>query len=222
MPHVELTVSLPSAAWIGKVSRTYPDARFRVLSALPTDDGGTGLLEVDTSDPDAVLSAVTDADLRDVSILRRSSAGGLVQFETASPMLLRAVQSSGVPLSFPFDIQDGEAHWELTVSHDRLSTLRSEFDARGLDYRLGCVRGVNTERDVLTDHQQRVLEAAIDADYYEQPRGTSLTDLASELEMAKSTLSGVLRRAEAALVTTYAADSFTHEREGSGLDSGGE
>jgi len=203
MPRVELTVSLPSGAWIGAISRDYAGARFRVLSALPTDGGGTGLLEIDASDPDPVLAAVAAADLRDVSVLQRSPTGALVQFETASPMLLRAVQSAGVPITFPFDIRDGEAFWELTLTHDRLSTLRSELDARGLDYRLDRIRGVNVDDDVLTDHQQRVLEAAEEAGYYDQPRGVSLTELARELELAKSTLSGVLRRAESALVTTY-------------------
>lgn len=207
MPHVELTVTLPSAAWTGRISRTYPGTRFRVLSALPNEAGGTGLLDVDGPEPEAVLSSIEAADLRDVSILRRSSSGGLVQFETASPVLLRATQSSGVPITFPFDIRDGEAHWELTISHDRLSTLRSELDDRGLDYRLGRVRGVNARESVLTGHQRDVLEAAIDAGYYEQPRDASLTDLATELDVAKSTLSGVLRRAEAALATNYAADA---------------
>lgn len=204
MPRVELAITIPPAAWIGSISRTYPDARFRVLSALPTDDGGTGVLEVEADDADAVLSAIAAADLREMSILRRSSAGGLVQFETATPMLLRATQSSGVPITFPFEIRDGEAHWELTVSHDRLSSLRSELDSRGLDYRLGRIRGLNVEEDVLTDHQQQVLDAAIDAGYYEQPREASLTELAAELDIAKSTLSGVLRRAESALATAYA------------------
>jgi len=212
MPRVELTVSLPPATWIGAISRTYPDARFRVLSALPTDDGGNGLLEVDTADADAVLASIGSADLQDVSVLQRSPTGALVQFETASPMLLRAIQSSGVPITFPFDIRDGEAFWELTVAHDRLSALRSELDARGFDYRLERIRGVNVDEDVLTDHQRRVLEAADDAGYYDQPRGVSLTELATELEMAKSTLSGVLRRAEAALVTTYTDDVSTDGR----------
>lgn len=220
MPHAELTITLPETAWIGRISREHPETRFRVLSALPTEDGGTGLLEVETEEADAVFSAITDADLREASILRRSRAGGLVQFETASPMLLRATQSSGTPISFPFEIREGEANWELTVSHDRLSTLRSELDDRGFDYRLGRVRGANAEDRVLTDHQQRVLEAAIDAGYYEQPRDASLTELATELGMAKSTLSGVLRRAEATLATRYAADAPPNDGD-AGVDATG-
>ncbi|MFW5948797.1 MAG: helix-turn-helix domain-containing protein [Halolamina sp.] len=177
-----------------------------MLSALPNGDGGTGRLEIDTEQPEAVLSSITGASLRDATVLRRSDTGGLVQFETASPMLLRATQSSGVPVSFPFEIRDGVVNWTFTVLHDRLSTLRAALDDRGTDYQLGRIRGVNVEEDVLTAHQRDVLEAAIDAGYYEQPRDVSLTALAAELEMAKSTLSGVLRRAEAALVTSYVDD----------------
>lgn len=206
MPRVELVITLPPAAWIGEISRRYPAARFRVLSALPNADGGTGLLELAAEDPAPVLADIREADLRDVSVLARTDADALVQFETASPMLLRAVQSSGVPVQFPFEISEGEVHWGLTVSHDRLSALRSELDDRGLDYRLDRVRGANVDDDVLTAHQREVLEAAIDAGYYEQPREVSLTELAAALDMAKSTLSGVLRRAEAALARAYVDD----------------
>jgi hypothetical protein len=206
VPLVELAISLPPAAWIGQVSRTYPDARFRVLTALPNADGGIGLLEVVADNAEAVLAAIVDTDLRALTVLSQRPSRVLIQFETASPTLLRAVQSSGTPIQFPFQIRDGEVDWELTISHDRLSSLRAELDARDIDYRLERVRGANVEEDVLTAHQREVLDAAIAAGYYEQPRGTSLTDLASGLDMAKSTLSGVLRRAEAALVTSYADD----------------
>ncbi|GGL60095.1 helix-turn-helix domain-containing protein [Halocalculus aciditolerans] len=207
MPRVELVVTLPEPAWIGRISRAHSDAAFRVLSALPAPDGGVGLLELNGDDVDPLLAAVEAADLRDVSVLRRLDESALVQFETESPMLLRATQSSGVPLEFPFHIRDGEAHWTFTVSHDRLADLRTELDARGFDYRLDGVRGANQTEDALTDHQREVVLAALDAGYYEQPRDCSLTELAAELDVAKSTLSGVLRRAEAALVRAYADDT---------------
>lgn len=206
MPLVELVLSLPAGAWIGQVSRSYPDARFRVLTALPNGDGGTGLLEVVADDAAAVLAAIRDTDLQTLTVLSQNASRALIQFETASPTLLRVVQSSGTPIQFPFQIRDGEVDWELTISHDRLSSLRAALDARSIDYRLERVRGANVDEDLLTAHQWEVLDAAIAAGYYEQPRRTSLTDLASELNTAKSTLSGVLRRAETALVTSYAAD----------------
>lgn len=210
MPLVELVLSLPPGAWIGHVSRTFPDARFRVLTALPNEDGGTGVLEVLADDAEAVLAAIVDTDLRTLTVLSQRPSRALIQFETAAPTLLRAVQSAGTPIQFPFQVRDGEVDWELTISHDRLSSLRSELETRDIDYRLERVRGANVEEDVLTTHQREVLDAATEAGYYEQPRDTSLTDLASELDMAKSTLSGVLRRAEAALVTSY-ADDRRHE-----------
>jgi hypothetical protein len=82
-----------------------------------------------------------------------------------------------------------------------------------LEYCLDRVRGANVDDAVLTVHQREVLEGAIDPGYDEQPRDTSLTDLAAELDVVKSTLSGVLRRAEAVLSQAYVDDATRWDRQ---------
>lgn len=49
----------------------------------------------------------------------------------------------------------------------------------------------------LTARQREVLSAAISHGYYDNPRSCSLTELADELGIAKSTCSGILQRLEA-------------------------
>jgi predicted DNA binding protein len=51
--------------------------------------------------------------------------------------------------------------------------------------------------------QRRVLELAAERGYYETPRGTTLDELATELDQPRSTVSYRLRKAEAALVEEY-------------------
>ena len=92
-----------------------------------------------------------------------------------------------------------EAIYAEISGRDTVEAVVDDFSDR--------VRGANADDAVLTAHQREALEAAIDAGYYEQPRDTSLTDLAAELDVAKSTLSGVLRRAEAALSRAYVDDA---------------
>lgn len=53
---------------------------------------------------------------------------------------------------------------------------------------------------VLTERQREAVAAARAAGYYEVPREGSLADVAAELEVAESTASALLRRAEAQLV----------------------
>ncbi|MFB6081005.1 MAG: helix-turn-helix domain-containing protein [Haloferacaceae archaeon] len=74
----------------------------------------------------------------------------------------------------------------LTVTVDRLG----EFD-----------RGPGGPVGDLTGRQREAVRAALDAGYYEVPRGATTADVADRLDCAPSTAAEHLRRAEAALVT---------------------
>ncbi|QZY00384.1 helix-turn-helix domain-containing protein [Halobaculum rubrum] len=52
----------------------------------------------------------------------------------------------------------------------------------------------------LTDRQREVVAAAVDAGYYEEPRGATVADVAERLDCAPSTAAEHIRRAEATLV----------------------
>lgn len=60
------------------------------------------------------------------------------------------------------------------------------------------------DRRQLPAEQRRALEAALEHGYYETPRECSLDDIASTLDIPRSTLSYRLRRAEAQLAAWYA------------------
>lgn len=55
--------------------------------------------------------------------------------------------------------------------------------------------------DGLTDRQLEALRIALDAGYYDQPRGASIADLAAETTVARATFEEHLRKAENKLVT---------------------
>jgi len=202
VPRATLAITLPDEMWLAPVTRENPDATFRVLSALPAEDGaGVGLVEARGVPPDEMRSVVASSDaLRDGDVLPADD-GVLVQFETRTPTLLSATRSAKLPLDFPFEVEAGVARWTLTATHERLARLGDELDARGVDYRLERVdTGAREETDPLTDRQRDVLDAAADAGYYDEPRACSLTDVADDVGLAKSTVSGILHRAERALV----------------------
>ncbi|WP_276259544.1 helix-turn-helix domain-containing protein [Haloglomus litoreum] len=207
MPHAEVTVTLPPAVWIGAVSREYPEATFRVLSAVPREEDGFGLVEVRTETPDAVLEWMREAPgLTAVEAIRRDPEGLVVQFETTEPLLLASVQASGVPLSLPVEIRDGRAHLELTASRDRIAALGEAFDDLGVTYSLDRLYESVEAAAPLTEKQREVLLEALERGYYDTPRTTTLSDLADELGMANSTLSEILHRAEEAVVKSFVAD----------------
>lgn len=207
MPRARLAIDVPESVWIGAVSREHPEATFRVLAAMPEGDRGVGLVEVSAPDIGAVAASIDAHDtVSDVAVLHRHENRATLQFETSDPLLLFPVQSAGVPLELPFDIKDGAATWKLTASHDRLSELGEQLDAFGIRFEVESIeRFVDPDR-LLTDRQRRLLVAAVEQGYYDTPRGCTLTELAESLDVAKSSVSETLHRAEGAIVKHYVAD----------------
>jgi len=215
MPEARLELTLPDDIWIGTLSRAYPGATFRVLAAIPDGRSGSGLVELTAENVEVVLDAmrahdeVTDMEVLNVS---EDNDDALVQFETSMPLLLLAARNSGVPLEMPFEIVDGTAVWELTAPSDRLSELGSQLRALGVSFTLESLTQDVGSESLLTDTQEELVRRAIEAGYYDTPRECSLTDLAAELNLAKSTASETLHRAESKIIKAF-MDSKTTARE---------
>lgn len=209
MTHAELTVTLPEGTWISDVSTSHPNASFRVLAALPGEDAGFGLVEVATDDPRPVLSDMEDHPaITRLELVQAGAESALVQFETSQPLLLFSAQESRIPLELPIDVVDGRTTLSVTASRDRLSELGRQLERHGLGYEVEYVSPhVESER-LLTERQRELVQTAIEMGYYDTPRGASMTDLADELGIAKSTCSETLHRAEEKMVKRYADDEL--------------
>ena len=208
MPRAKLTVRIPPATWIGDVSTDYPAVEFRVLAALPTEDTGVGLVELTGPDLAQVVRAIEAREaVLSLELLGRSPDRALIQFETSDPLLLFSVQESGVPLEPPVEIVDGRATVEVTATQDRLSTFGTQLEQFGMSYDVEFVRrAVDATDQLLTDRQRELILAAVREGYYDTPRGCSLTELADQLDTAKSTVSETLHRAEGTIIKEFVAE----------------
>lgn len=213
MTHAELTVTLPDGTWVKDVSTAHPDASFRVLAALPGGDAGFGLVEIAASDPRPILSDMEDHDaITRLELLQAGEERAMVQFETTQPLLMFSARESRMPIELPLEIADGTTTLELTASRDRLSELGRQFDTFGLEYDVEYVSPrVESER-LLTDRQRELITTAIEMGYYDTPREASMTELAEALDIAKSTCSETLHRAEEKVIKRF-ADSELREPE---------
>lgn len=211
VPQAKLTLTIPETTWIRDVSTTYPDLVFRVQTVLVGEETGIGLVELYTENPLPVVTEIRSRDdIVDVELLWKYEDEAILQVETVSPLLLIPVWRAGVPLQMPFDIQDGEAMWELTTSSRRLSNLGDHLDDFGISFTLEHVREIyEGEADrILTSRQQELVLAALKAGYYSSPRETTLTDVADENNISKSTLSDVLHRAESNIIQWFVEEHF--------------
>lgn len=214
MPTAQLSITIPEDIWIGALSREYADAEFEVLTVFPKEVGGVALTELTASDAGHVVEAMRCYDaVTDVDILQESAEMVLVQFETSEPILLLPVQAAGTPLELPFVVHDGTVDWEITATQERLSTLADqlrEFDIR-FDVR-SVVHELETTK-LLTERQTQIVKRAVETGYYDTPRESTLTELAADLGLAKSTCSEILHRAEEKIVKQFAAEIDTIDTE---------
>jgi hypothetical protein len=207
MPHAQLTITIPESVWISDVSRDYPETRFRVLAATANADTGVARIEILGDDPEAVREAFRGYDaVTDLTVFETAPGMTRVQLETTVPLLLLSLQDSGVPLEMPFEVKDGRMTLEATIPQRTLSDLGSTLDRFGIHYTVERIRQETESEPLLTERQRRVLDQAIEHGYYDTPRRITLVDLAEELDIANSTCSEILHRAEERVVKEYRAD----------------
>jgi hypothetical protein len=218
MPTAKLAVTLPADVWIADLSTRFPDATFRVLAALPDKDTGVGLVEIADADVGDVLARLDETEgVRVFETLYRGDDRALVQFETDDPLLLLSIRNSRAPFEPPVTIVDGVADLEITAPRDRLSSLADQFRALGLQFDVQSVRTSIDSESVVSDGQRRLIETAVEEGYYDTPRRCTLTELADQLGIAKSTASERLHRAEGAIIRAFVADGTSGGSRSEGL-----
>jgi DNA-binding MarR family transcriptional regulator len=207
MAQATLSLTMPEDVWIQQISTEYPEATFRVLAAVPGADSGFALVRIAGPVVPEVVEAMNDhPQLTEITLAQWSDNEATVHFETTAPLLLFSSRESGMPIELPVDIQDGDAEIEVTGSRERLAELAEQLEHFGLQYRIEHVRERLHESQLLSERQLEVVAAAVDEGYYDTPRRSSLTDLADHLDIAKSTCSETLHRAEEAIIKRFVED----------------
>lgn len=211
MARAELGVTLPEDTWPGRASRAHPTATLSVLSVLPTDEGGVALVSVQSRNAPAVVEAIQrDDDVTEVELQRSLETvnEAVLCVETTDPRLLGALQESRLPVEHPVRIADGEATITVAGARERLSMFVEALEAIGIQVDVRYVHESLDAEEFLTDGQRDLLAAAIDAGYYDTPRGSTLTELADQRGIAKSTASERLHRAEGKVLKRFARESL--------------
>lgn len=212
MPRAHVRFKPPGNALGGpfRLSREHPDDEFRLLSAYPTADGLLVVLEATMDDPTVVLEQFEGAPSGAVGsydVLHADDHTVLLQFQLAFvPPPFRAFLASGNLPQFPYTIEDGWIVCEITTSHERLSQFKTALAETGFTFEVVRVRQSVDPTELLTDRQRQFVTEAIERGYYDSPRRCSLTDLADDLGVSKSTASVVLHNAEECIVKEFFAE----------------
>jgi hypothetical protein len=212
MTYAKLTLTVPDDVWISELSRSYPETRFRVLAATATDATGHARIEILGPEAPSVCEGIQSYEtVSDLTVFEADSERRRVQVETTVPILLNAVQAAGIPLDMPVEISDGKLTLELTVPSEKLSALGDTLKEFGISYTVDCIQQETESDDLLTERQQWLLQEAVDRGYYDTPRRTTLVELAEEMDIAKSTCSEILHRAEEQVLKRFLDGDCEHQ-----------
>jgi predicted DNA binding protein len=204
MVRARLAITLLEEMWIARVSTAYPDTEFRLLTGLPIDDGAIEVGEVSGPDIGAVGESIREESaIESVDVLFADETTAVAQYRTIEQTLYRLSLQAGTPPTYPLTIQGGKAVVEVTAPREQIGRFRDRLEAVGMACELLSLTEWDAPEDVLTERQRELIQRALDRGYYAAPRECTLTDLAAEFEIDKSSASAVLHRAEGRIVRRF-------------------
>ncbi len=215
MSRTRLRLGLPDDSWLGEVSRSAPDATLTVTGTVAADERDVTALTAAGVDRAAAVDALRDHDAVDrIETVERRRTETVVRVTAPAPSYVAAARGAGVPFEFPVEVSDGLAALVVVDDRERLSALGRRLAAAGVTVESA---GCDDPEPILTESQHELVRAAVEAGYYDTPRECTLTELAADREIAKSTCSETLHRAEGQVLRRFvengtafdAADSET-------------
>jgi predicted DNA binding protein len=194
---------------VAEVSRAFPDASLRLLTAVPMGDRTLELGETRADDPRAVVEAIRDhPDVRSLDLLHCDAARSLSKYETRDRALFEFLGGSSLLPEFPLVVEDGVMTFAITATQADFEAFGDRLDASGLRYELlSAVGRDGSGGDPLTDRQLECLTVAERMGYFEVPRECSLAEVADALGVDTSTVSETIRRG-----TAHVLERFLSER----------
>lgn len=201
-------IVLPEQMWVAQVSRSFPEATFRLLSGIRTGDTAIELGEALTDIPGAVARATSShRSVLEYERVAVSDDRVLSKYTTTDVALYEFVEEVSLPPEFPIVVRNGCYEFDLTSTRKDFERFRTALTDSGQTYELLSIVGADRGQRLLTDRQRELLEIAVQQGYFEVPRDCTLAELAEGIGIDKSTASEVLRRGEARLLKWFLTGS---------------
>ncbi|MGA9401711.1 helix-turn-helix domain-containing protein, partial [Haladaptatus sp.] len=159
-----------------------------------------------TRNPNAIREEL--GEVEDLHSFREMDSDGevvIIEYCSPEPKMQRLVSESGTVPHYPVVFRDGTVTATQATSHAQLSELTDSFESAGIAYNIRSLVQSLDPDDLITARQQQFIEKAVDRGYYETPRRCTLTELAAEMDVHKTTAGDILHRAERRIITEFVA-----------------
>lgn len=215
MAHARIRVELPTGQWKADATRKFPNTAVRLRTSVVADENATEVVVLSDNPRLDHLCAIRSHPTVDASsVVHRSEQEIILQVETSLSPVLTAANHAATPLSHPIELFDGHALIDILGTHESIERFGRQLTEADLTFDILSLHRNREREHVLTQRQREFVHAAVDLGYYETPRQCSLTEVATEMDVAKSTCCSILHRAEQAIVECFLThDSLPNRRE---------
>ncbi|WP_135828272.1 helix-turn-helix domain-containing protein [Halorussus halobius] len=204
MIRARFRMTLPPGTWISEVSRSFPEATFRLLTGVPLGERAMELGEIVGGDAASAAAAIrSHADVVSYDSLYAGDRRVLAQYESTERRLYAFLGRSSLPPEFPVVVEDGRFEFDLTATREQFEAVGAALDDSEFEYELLSVVEGGDGSAVLTDRQRECLEVALREGYFEVPREATLAEVSEAVGIDKSTASGILRRGQSRVLKRY-------------------
>ena len=206
-----IQVTMPPASWMCRFTVAHPDLRMDVLNRLDLGRGST-LLEVCISAPEDPEGGGWSEEIRrlpgvqDVELLGATGNSETCRVFFRGATFLPLLKHLRLAQHLPFPIRDGVATWNVVGPEVKVRALLDTMGKATGRVRVLAVRHgpSSSEPALLSPRQEEVLHRALAEGYFDVPRRISLTQLASKMGVAISTLSVILAVIEKKIIEARA------------------
>lgn len=198
--HLRIEVRLPEGHWSGDVSRQRPEAVLRIEETMPLGRGRGAARISSTVEIESELSNHSGVD----EVRKLGEGRYAVDIAQGGGGFIKPIREVGVIPHSPFEVRDGWVDWIIECSAENSRRLVQLLREEEIPYRVVSTRAAGAR--LLTPRQRIVFDAAMHEGYWETPRRITLTNLAENIGVSKSTLSVQLHRIEGMVFNTYADD----------------
>jgi predicted DNA binding protein len=209
MRSATMLVKIPGN-WIGNLC-TSCDLSVKVLKCIPMNgNGGMSLLQIDSQDD--VTGTLLSARIRalepncDVNLMSAGPGRFVGTAQTSTCVVCMLLAEHGCFLDSASSKSDGLLQWKVIAPNAAaLKGLVDKIKALGCSVEVKKISRLDSLSE-LTRTQERVLQIAYEAGYFDIPRKIKLEKLAKRLEISKATLDVIIRRAQKKVIAVQMGD----------------
>lgn len=196
----KLYIHMPDRLWLGEISRKFPHYGFTILSFIPISQDpfiGNSLIKITGTPLAPVLIALDQhPSLQGYFVMEENPTQITLNIQTKDNYLLQALVKNHILVKLPVEVDKGIAIFNVHSSRENIDQFIADLNTKGIhvDLKILGAYSADTTDDELTARQLEVYKKAKELGFYDSPRRITLTELAAELHMAKSSLSALLQR----------------------------